>query len=180
MPCTCGVSRGVVGRAHNGGVAGREWWPWGRGRRRVQVGDLHATPHAQTVPATTPPDESWLAPEDVADLDERLARVADEEEESTGFLLVARLLPLVSRGVPVRQVLPGPVPGSVRIRFADDTVVVARVRGSGQAARMALGLGKRPLLLESVSQDHGAVHLDLHWSGGGHVVADVIGRDQPA
>ncbi len=118
-------------------------------------------------------------PADLANLDAAFDRLCAAHSHELGILLAARLSQLVHRRVPVRAIRQAPGERSVRVCFADGTVVLARGNAPGDFARVAWALHGRPVHLAWFSSDEAGTHLDFRWSPDQRIGAVAVGLDQP-
>jgi hypothetical protein len=118
-------------------------------------------------------------PPDLADLDEAFDRVLAAHSHELGVLLASRLRQLVHRRVPVRAIRQAPGERTVRVCFADGTVVLARGHAPGDFAKVAWALHGRPVRLAGFSSDEAGTHLDFRWSPDQRIAAVAVGLDQP-
>jgi len=118
-------------------------------------------------------------PADLANLDAAFDRLCAAHSRELGILLAARLSQLVHRRVPVRAIRQAPGERSVRVCFADGTVVLARGNAPGDFARVAWALHGRPVHLAWFSSDEAGTHLDFRWSPDQRIGAVAVGLDQP-
>jgi len=118
-------------------------------------------------------------PADLASLDAAFDRLCAAHSHELGILLAARLSQLVRRRVPVRAIRQAPGERSVRVCFADGTVVLARGNAPGDFARVAWALHGRPVHLAWFSSDEAGTHLDFRWSPDQRIGAVAVGLDQP-
>jgi hypothetical protein len=139
---------------------------------------LRRRPAPQAAPAEDDTrDLAELA--DLADLDAAFDRLCAAHSHELGVLLAARLSQLVGRRVPVRAIRQAPGERSVRVCFADGTVVLARGQIPGDFARVAWALHGRPVRLAGFSSDEAGTHLDFRWSPDQRMAAVAVGLDQP-
>jgi hypothetical protein len=118
-------------------------------------------------------------PSDLADLDEAFDRLLADHSHELGVLLSSRLRQLVHRRVPVRAIRQAPGERTVRVCFADGTVVLARGHAPGDFAKVAWALHARPVRLVGFSSDEAGTHLDFRWSPDQRIAAFAVGLDQP-
>lgn len=114
------------------------------------------------------------------DLHAALERAAAEHRAVLTRHLLAGLSRVRNRGTPLRGAEAFDSSGTVRLRFADGTTVLARGDGKGGLALAAVAaLQGHPVLLTAVEDDGLAVHAVLSWPRRHHVTIEVLGDDQP-
>jgi hypothetical protein len=112
-------------------------------------------------------------------LDEALAEVWAQHADDVDTLLDARLRQIVRRGVPARAIRPAPGTRSVRVVFADGTVLLCRGTGQGDFGRLGLALLHHSVRLGSYAREAGGTRLDFRWHPDQHLAAVAVGLDQP-
>jgi hypothetical protein len=141
----------------------------------VSVGAWSAS-RRRPAPITSSP----MDPSDVADLAARFDGVDAQHSRYRDALLAARLLPLVTRRVPVRTIEPLADRKTTRVRFADGTAVVVRGHAAGDTGVLAAVVRKQAVLPGTCSTDADGTHLVFDWSGGRHHLSVLVtGLDQP-
>lgn len=94
--------------------------------------------------------------------------------------LLADLTRVQHRRTPLRHTEGYGSRGTVRLRFADGTTVLARPAGRGGLGAVALALHRgSAVLLTAFREDGEAARAILSWNRGGRAEVDVIGADQP-
>lgn len=74
-----------------------------------------------------------------------------EYRSTLAAVRLQHLRALAARGCPVRRIEPAPVPGAVRIRFADGTAVLAETAETGPLLGLLPPLSRgEPVLLDTV------------------------------
>jgi hypothetical protein len=113
-------------------------------------------------------------------LDAALERVWAEHAGDADTLLAARLRLLVHRGVPARALRPAPGTRTVRVVFADGTVVLCRGTGQGDFGRLGLAMLHHSVRLGSFrSASDGGTRLEFRWHPDQRLAAVAVGLDQP-
>lgn len=108
------------------------------------------------------------------------ATVFTDDRRHRDDVLVAHLLPLVRRQVPIRRVEPLPRLGLTRIRFADGTAVVARGTTPGDLGVLATVVGDRSVRASACVASPAGTHLVLSWDRRPRGLTVVVtGLDQP-
>ena len=131
--------------------------------------------------SSSPPPPAGRAAEvnDLTDLDAAFDRVCAAHSHELGILLCARLTQLVHRRVPVRAIRQAPGDRSVRVCFADGTVVLARGHSPGDFARIAWAMHGQSVRLAAFATDEDGTHLDFRWRPDHRMAAVAVGLDQP-
>lgn len=116
---------------------------------------------------------------DLADLDAAFDRVCAAHAHEMGILLGARLTQLVDRQVPVRAIRQAPGERTVRVCFADGTVLLARGHVPGDLGKLAWALHAHSVQLAGYSRDERGTNLDFRWRPDHRLAALAVGLDQP-
>lgn len=132
-------------------------------------------------PDPIPPGQGVAADDlvGVDGLDAALARVWAEHAGGADTLLDARLAVIVRRGVPARAIRPAPGTHTVRVVFADGTVLLCRGTGHGDFGRLGLALHHHSVRLGSYSRGAAGTRLEFQWHPDQHLAAVAVGLDQP-
>jgi hypothetical protein len=112
-------------------------------------------------------------------LDAALERVWAEHVGDADTLLAARLRLLVHRGVPARALRPAPGARTVRVVFADGTVVLCRGTGQGDFGRLGLAMLHHSVRLGSFRSANDGTRLEFRWHPDHRLAAVAVGLDQP-
>lgn len=108
-----------------------------------------------------------------------LERVWAEHAGDADTLLAARLRLLVHRGVPARALRPAPGARTVRVVFADGTVVLCRGTGQGDFGRLGLAMLHHSVRLGSFGSASDGTRLEFRWHPDQRLAAVAVGLDQP-
>jgi hypothetical protein len=153
---------------------------WATARRRIRRVAATATRPAAAVTEVADPAAESIDPEDAADLDARFEQVDGEVSAHRNALFRARVQPLLARRVPVRAIEPVPSLHTVRVRFADGTVLGVRGITPGDVGVLASVVRDHAVCLASCSTDATGTNLVFGWSAGRHTMAvRITGLDQP-
>jgi hypothetical protein len=131
------------------------------------------------------PRPSWTTDDfsaddvDDAELDEALNRIWAEHASAADALLDARVRQLVLRGVPARAIRRAPGGRSVRVIFADGTVLLCRGTGQGDFGRLGLALLKHSVWLSGYTHEADGTRLEFRWKPDQRLAAVAVGLDQP-
>ncbi|HEX2705415.1 MAG TPA: hypothetical protein VHM65_06625 [Candidatus Lustribacter sp.] len=128
------------------------------------------------------PDDSdaLLVPDDLAELDAAFAEISAESGVSVSVLLAARLQPLIARKVPIRAIRAASGPRSVRVQFADGTVVRARGTRAGDMGVLAQEVLQHSVRLTALSHETGQTHLVFSGPQTRRPIGAIaLGLDQP-
>jgi hypothetical protein len=98
-------------------------------------------------------------PEDLAELDARLAAVLADLGHEHDVHVAIRLQPLVDRRVPARAVEAVPELNSARIRFADGTAVLVQGSAPGDVGVLACWIRGRSVLPRACATTNEGTHL---------------------
>ena len=149
---------------------------------RAPQDDLHppARPSRAVPPFTPPPDATVEAgvPLD-GSVHEALERVWAEHAHDAETLLYARLHQLVQRGVPVRAIRRSPGGRTVRVVFADNTVVLCQGTGTGDFGRLGMAMHRGAVRLGAYVQEEAGTRLEFRWNPDQRLAAVAVGLDQP-
>jgi hypothetical protein len=149
-----------------------------RWRRHAPKGDTEKTGTPTRDKASSRRD--GLADEEGdPDLDEALDRIWAEHASAADALLDARIRQLVLRGVPARAIRRAPGRRSVRVLFADGTVLLCRGTGQGDFGRLGLALLKHSVWLGDYTRDANGTRLEFRWQPDQKMAAVAVGLDQP-
>jgi hypothetical protein len=110
---------------------------------------------------------------------EALERVWAEHAHDAETLLYARLHQLVQRGVPVRAIRRSPGGRTVRVVFADNTVVLCQGTGTGDFGRLGMAMHRGAVQLGAYAQEEAGTRLEFRWSPDQRLAAVAVGLDQP-
>ena len=110
---------------------------------------------------------------------EALERVWAEHAHDAETLLYARLHQLVQRGVPVRAIRRSPGGRTVRVVFADNTVVLCQGTGTGDFGRLGMAMHRGAVRLGAYVQEEGGTRLEFRWNPDQRLAAVAVGLDQP-
>lgn len=119
-----------------------------------------------------------LVPADLADIEARLEAIARQERNAAAALVTSRLEVARRRRVPVRAVRPAPAPHTVRICFADGTVVLAHGLHPGSLTGLAVLVRQHSVCLEQWHAEAGGFRLVFTWAPNGRAEAIALGLDQ--
>lgn len=115
------------------------------------------------------------------DLHAALEATAAELRAAMSRHLVAALTRVQTRGTPLRGAEAFGTDGTVRLRFADGTTVLATGDGKGGLGGAAVAVVRGcAVLLGDVHDDGVGVHAVLVWGRRHRVAIEVLGGDQPA
>ena len=113
-------------------------------------------------------------------LDAALDRVWAEHAGAADTLLDARLRLIVHRGIPARAIRPAPGARTIRVVFADGTVLLCRGTGQGDFGRLGLALQQhRSVRLGSFARVADGTRLEFRWHPDHRLAATAVGLDQP-
>jgi hypothetical protein len=112
-------------------------------------------------------------------LQEALERVWAEHAHDAETLLYARLHQLVQRGVPVRAIRRAPGGRTVRVVFADNTVVLCQGTGTGDFGRLGMAMHRGAVRLGAYAQEEAGTRLEFRWNPDQRLAALAVGLDQP-
>ena len=110
---------------------------------------------------------------------EALERVWAEHAHDAETLLYARLHQLVQRGVPVRAIRRSPGGRTVRVVFADNTVVLCQGTGTGDFGRLGMAMHRGAVRLGAYVQEESGTRLEFRWNPDQRLAAVAVGLDQP-
>ena len=110
---------------------------------------------------------------------EALERVWAEHAHDAETLLYARLHQLVQRGVPVRAIRRSPGGRTVRVVFADNTVVLCQGTGTGDFGRLGMAMHRGAVRLGAYVQEEAGTRLEFRWNPDQRLAAVAVGLDQP-
>jgi hypothetical protein len=110
---------------------------------------------------------------------EALERVWAEHAHDAETLLYARLHQLVQRGVPVRAIRRSPGGHTVRVVFADNTVVLCQGTGTGDFGRLGMAMHRGAVRLGAYVQEESGTRLEFRWNPDQRLAAVAVGLDQP-
>ena len=114
------------------------------------------------------------------DLNAALERAAAQHRAVLTRHLTSALERVRDRGTPLRGVEAFDSDGTVRLRFADGTTLLARGDGKGGLAMAAVAVVQgRPVLLTEVEDDGLVVQGVLSWPRRRHASIEALGDDQP-
>ena len=136
-------------------------------------------------PGDGPPPDSGTAPAPVphpladTELRDVFERVTMENAARTEALLDARLRVIVQRAVPVRVLRPSPEAGTMRIGFADGTVLLCRGTGHGDLGRLLIATKAQSVRLRAFQPAEQGMRLDFAWVPAHHASVVAVGLDQP-
>ena len=109
-----------------------------------------------------------------------LDRVWAEHAGAADTLLDARLRLIVHRGIPARAIRPAPGTRTIRVVFADGTILLCRGTGQGDFGRLGLALQQhRSVRLGSFARGVDGTRLEFRWHPDHRLAATVVGLDQP-
>ncbi len=109
-----------------------------------------------------------------------LDRVWAEHAGAADTLLDSRLRLIVHRGIPARAIRPAPGTRTIRVVFADGTVVLCRGTGQGDFGRLGLALQQhRSVRLRSFTRGTDGTRLEFRWHPDHRLAATAVGLDQP-
>ncbi len=114
-----------------------------------------------------------------AGVEAALARVWAEHVGEADTLLESRLRLLVHRGVPARAIRPAPGTRTVRVVFADGTVLLCRGSGQGDFGRLGLAMLHHSVRLGSFRRTADGTRLEFRWHPDQSLAALAVGLDQP-
>lgn len=113
-------------------------------------------------------------------IDAALDRVWAEHAGAADTLLDARLRLIVHRGIPARAIRPAPGTRTIRVVFADGTILLCRGTGQGDFGRLGLALQQhRSVRLGSFAREAGGTRLEFRWHPDHRLAAVAVGLDQP-
>jgi hypothetical protein len=113
-------------------------------------------------------------------LNAALDRVWAEHGSTADTLLDTRLRLIIHRGIPARAIRPAPGLRTVRVVFADGTILLCRGTGQGDFGRLGLALQQhRSVRLGSFSREVNGTRLEFRWHPDHRLAATAVGLDQP-
>jgi hypothetical protein len=141
---------------------------WARARERIRRRSIDR--------ATS----SGIDPHDLADLEQRLAAVSDEQARHRDARLVFQLQQVIERRVPVRRVEAVASVSAPRIRFADGTAVLVHGENAGDVGVLAAWVHQQSVVASACSADAAGTHLVLAAYGSHRTMSVLVtGLDQP-
>jgi hypothetical protein len=136
---------------------------------------------SRAVPPFSSPPDTTVEPGVPLDgsVHDALERVWAEHAHDAETLLYARLHQLVQRGVPVRAIRRSPGGRTVRVVFADNTVVLCQGTGTGDFGRLGMAMHRGAVRLGAYVQEEAGTRLEFRWNPDQRLAAVAVGLDQP-
>jgi hypothetical protein len=121
-----------------------------------------------------------IDPHDLADLEQRLSEVSDEQARDRDARLVVQLQRVIERRVPVRRIEAVAAVSAPRIRFADGTAVLVHGEHPGDVGLLAAWVHHQSVVASACSADASGTHLVLAAYGSRRTMSVLVtGLDQP-